>query len=54
MYSQNREDLIAIDYFNHRGKPMPIQSLLDIGANDGVTFSNSKFFTAIEYFTYTF
>jgi len=37
MYSQNNEDEIIKDYFGDK-KLM----LLDIGANDGVTFSNSK------------
>lgn len=36
-YSQNREDLIIAKYFgDFKG------SLLDIGANNGVTFSNSR------------
>lgn len=36
-YSQNQEDLIVKAYFNgHIGR------LLDIGANDGITFSNSR------------
>lgn len=36
MYSQNDEEKIILEYFgNHVG------TLLDIGANDGVTFSNS-------------
>jgi len=43
MYSQNQEDFIAIDYFNHKAKPNYPKTLLDIGANDGITFSNSKF-----------
>jgi FkbM family methyltransferase len=35
-YAQNKEDLIVLDYFKgFKGK------LLDVGANDGVTFSNS-------------
>lgn len=40
MYSQNGEDVIALNYFNEKGRE--IKSLLDIGANDGITFSNSK------------
>ena len=36
-YSQYREDLIVFDYFN--GK---VGNLLDLGANDGITFSNSR------------
>lgn len=43
MYSQNEEDFIAIDYFNHREGASQLKTLLDIGANDGITFSNSKF-----------
>ena len=36
-YSQNKEDLFILDYFkDYKG------IVLDIGANDGVTFSNSK------------
>jgi FkbM family methyltransferase len=38
MYSQNNEEQIILDYF--KDKPKGI--LLDIGANDGVTFSNSR------------
>lgn len=37
-YSQNNEDFIVWDYF--KGK---VGSLLEIGANDGITLSNSKF-----------
>lgn len=37
MYSQNNEDEIISQYFGSH-----IGTLLDIGANDGVTFSNSK------------
>jgi FkbM family methyltransferase len=37
MYSQNNEEQIIIDYFgDYKG------NLLDIGANDGITFSNSR------------
>lgn len=37
IYSQNKEDLFVLNYFgNFTG------NLLDIGANDGETFSNSK------------
>jgi hypothetical protein len=43
MYSQNEEDTIALDYFNHREGASQLKTLLDIGANDGITFSNSKF-----------
>lgn len=38
MYSQNNEEEIILNYF--AGKPAG--TLLDIGANDGVTFSNSR------------
>lgn len=37
MYAQNNEDELILNYF--QGKP---GTILDIGANDGVTFSNSK------------
>jgi len=43
MYSQNSEDTLALDYFNHKEGATKLKTLLDIGANDGVTFSNSKF-----------
>lgn len=36
MYSQNNEEQVILDYFKDFSG-----SLLDIGANDGVTFSNS-------------
>jgi FkbM family methyltransferase len=36
-YSQNGEDLIIAEYFKERKG-----ILLDIGANDGITFSNSR------------
>lgn len=36
MYSQNNEEKIVLDYFkNHKG------TFLDIGANDGITLSNT-------------
>lgn len=38
-YSQYGEDLIIFDYFNGR-----TGNLLDLGANDGITFSNSRLF----------
>lgn len=41
-FSQNGEDLIIKDYFDKIGIVQGV--LLDIGANDGVTFSNSKLF----------
>ena len=37
MYSQNKEEQIILDYF----RTIPIGHLIDIGANDGKTFSNS-------------
>lgn len=37
MYSQNNEEQIIVDYFGNK-----IGNLLDIGANDGITFSNSR------------
>lgn len=37
MYSQNQEEKIILDYFRgHKGR------LLDLGANDGITLSNSR------------
>jgi FkbM family methyltransferase len=38
MYTQNNEEQIILDYF----KECPTYRVLDIGANDGVTFSNSR------------
>jgi hypothetical protein len=40
MYSRNGEDVIAFNYFNEKGTQMKL--LMDIGARDGITFSNSK------------
>lgn len=37
MYSQNREDELIADYFGGR-----VGRLLDVGANDGITLSNSR------------
>lgn len=37
MYSQNNEEQIILNYFGNK-----IGTLLDIGANDGVTLSNSR------------
>lgn len=37
MYSQNNEEAIILEYF----KDKPVGVLLDLGANDGKTFSNS-------------
>lgn len=36
-YSQNSEDIFILNYFGNY-----VGNLLDIGANDGVTFSNSR------------
>src|SRR5690606_16487752 len=41
-YSQNREDLMILEYFNKSVLKDQPCDLLDIGANDGVTFSNSR------------
>jgi FkbM family methyltransferase len=37
MYSQNKEEEVILNYFNGQ-----IGSFIDIGANDGVTFSNTR------------
>ena len=37
MYSQNKEEEVILNYFNGQ-----TGSFLDIGANDGVTFSNTR------------
>lgn len=37
MYSQNQEEEVIVSYFGNK-----IGNLLDIGANDGITFSNSR------------
>lgn len=43
MYSQNNEDEIVKAYFDSLNPPEHYQfRLLDIGANDGITFSNSR------------
>lgn len=39
MYSQNKEEQHILEYFKNHYNP---GTLLDIGANDGITFSNSK------------
>jgi FkbM family methyltransferase len=39
MYSQNKEDEFVLDFFSRIESPK--KSVLDIGANDGKTFSNS-------------
>jgi hypothetical protein len=45
MYSQNHEDDIILMYFKSKVYPLEIAkhefTLLEIGANDGKTFSNS-------------
>ena len=40
MYSQNKEDIIVKEYFENQN--IKHGFVLDIGANDGVTFSNSR------------
>lgn len=42
MYSQNGEDKLIDKYFQSIG--VEVKTVLDIGANDGVTFSNSRMF----------
>lgn len=37
MYSQNNEEQVILDYFGNK-----VGNLLDIGANDGITLSNSR------------
>lgn len=37
MYSQNQEEEVIVSYFGNK-----IGNLIDIGANDGITFSNSR------------
>jgi len=37
MYSQNNEEEVIVSFFGNK-----IGNLLDIGANDGITFSNSR------------
>jgi len=37
MYSQNNEEQVILSYFGNK-----IGNLLDIGANDGLTLSNSR------------
>jgi len=37
MYSQNNEEQVIVSFFGNK-----IGNLLDIGANDGITFSNSR------------
>lgn len=43
-YGQNNEDKIINDYILKKHGPDYIGSVLEIGANDGITLSNSKFF----------
>jgi FkbM family methyltransferase len=42
-YAQNNEDLIVFNYLTKMG--LTTGSVLDIGANDGKTFSNSRYFS---------
>lgn len=37
MYSQNNEEQVIVSFFGNK-----VGNLLDIGANDGITFSNSR------------
>ena len=37
MYSQNQEEEVIVSYFGNK-----IGNLIDIGAYDGITFSNSR------------
>ena len=43
-YGQNNEDKIINDYILEKHGPDYIGTVLEIGANDGITLSNSKFF----------
>jgi FkbM family methyltransferase len=43
-YGQNNEDKIINDYILEKYGPNYIGTVLEIGANDGITLSNSKFF----------
>ena len=43
-YGQNKEDKIINDYILEKYGPNYVGSVLEIGANDGITISNSKFF----------
>jgi FkbM family methyltransferase len=43
-YSQNGEDLIVWEYFQTNGMNSRNNSVLELGANDGVTLSNSRLF----------
>ena len=43
-YGQNNEDKIINDYILEMYGPNHIGTVLEIGANDGITISNSKFF----------
>jgi FkbM family methyltransferase len=43
-YGQNKEDSIMYDYITEKYGQNYIGNVLEIGANDGVTISNSKFF----------
>mgnify|MGYP000353453888 FL=1 len=45
MYSQNNEDEIILDYFKlNYPENEGVRTMIDIGANDGKTFSNSLLF----------
>lgn len=42
MYSQNQEEKAILDYFNTPGQVKIMGTFIDVGANDGVTFSNTR------------
>ena len=52
MYSQNFEDQIVWDYLKKKG--IEQGTVLDIGANDGTTFSNSLYFIESGWSAYLF
>ena len=50
MYSQNNEDEIILDYFKlNYPENEGVRTMIDIGANDGKTFSNSLLFVENEW-----
>ena len=42
MYTQNDEEKVIMDYFYGNGQAQLSGTFLDLGANDGVTFSNTR------------
>lgn len=46
-YGQNKEDMIMYNHIKEKYSPKYKGNILEIGANDGVTLSNSKFFRDI-------